>query len=113
MSVFLEHNHIGKGVGSMLMKQLLFSLRKTKHLSREAAHQDKPQEFEIRNVLAVMSVDDQTPESGMELRNWYLRWGFEQVARLKEVGFKHGRRYVRWENTQGSSRLLTIIFHTG
>ena len=92
ISVFLEHNHIGKGIGSMLMKQLLLSLRKTKHVSRETAHQDKPQEFEIRNVLAVMSVDDQTPESGMELRNWYLHWGFEQVARLKEVGFKHGRR---------------------
>ena len=92
ITIFVRHGHTDKGVGTKLMKALLYALRKTKHVSREAGYENNPQEYDIRHVLAIMSVDDETPKKGLELRNWYLHWGFQQVGRLKNVGFKNGRR---------------------
>ena len=92
ITIFVRHGHTDKGVGTTLMKALLYALRKTKHVSREAGYENNPQEYDIRHVLAIMSVDDETPKKGLELRNWYLHWGFQQVGRLKNVGFKNGRR---------------------
>lgn len=92
MTIFVAPGYTDQGIGSMMMRQILYILRKAKHHSKEAGHENGAQEFEIRNVLAIMSVDDLTPKKGLELRNWYMKWGFEEVGRLKGVGFKFGRR---------------------
>jgi len=95
ITIFCDPNHVGKGVGSLLMKELLSQLRKTKHVSKEASHDEQPHEFEIKRVMAVMAVDDTAPGNGLALRDWYLKWGFEEVGRLKKIGFKNGREYAR------------------
>ena len=91
MTIFSHPDHIGTGIGSVLMKDLLARLKATKHRFSEAGHEDDVKEFEIHQVLAIMAVDDQRPDKGLGLRDWYKKWGFEEVGHLRRVGFKHGR----------------------
>lgn len=94
ITIFLHPIHTKKGLGNSLMKALLDALKLAKHITREAAHEDKTAEVEVWNVLAVMSVDDESEDgtSGMGLRDWYEKWGFKVVGRLEGIGFKKGRR---------------------
>ncbi|KAL1960664.1 hypothetical protein VTO42DRAFT_7243 [Malbranchea cinnamomea] len=45
----------------------------------------------IRNLLAVMAVDTDGKGGGEGLRDWYVKRGFVERGRMKEVGFKNGR----------------------
>ena len=91
MTIFCHPDHVGQGVGSGLMMELLRLLRETKHVSRELGHEDQPKEFDIKTVMAIMSVDDEREDKGLGLRDWYAKWGFSEVGRLKKIGFKNGR----------------------
>jgi L-amino acid N-acyltransferase YncA len=91
MTVFCHPDHRNKGIGGQLMGELLKALRSTKHISQEAGHEDNIVKFTIKKVFAVMAVDNTAAKGGLELRDWYLKWGFEEVGRLKGVGFKKGR----------------------
>ncbi|KAK4947664.1 hypothetical protein LTR10_013610 [Elasticomyces elasticus] len=86
-------DHINKGIGSRLIKELIDTLRNTKHIAEEVGHEQSSAEYDVRKVIAVMSVDEGAQDQGLALRDWYRRWGFEEVARLKGVGFKKGRTY--------------------
>lgn len=76
LSLYVHHEHQGKGIGSALMVAILEVISQTK----------------IREVLAVMAVDEKSKNSGLALRDYYVRWGFEEVGRMKRVGFK----FERW-----------------
>ncbi|EXJ82586.1 hypothetical protein A1O3_06399 [Capronia epimyces CBS 606.96] len=91
LSLFCHPQHRNKGVGSQLLQQLLQTLRTTKHVTKEVGHEDHPVEFEVKKLLAIMAVDETAPNQGLALRDWYLKWGFEEVGRLKGVGWKQGR----------------------
>jgi L-amino acid N-acyltransferase YncA len=91
MTVFCHPNHRGKKIGDRLMGELLKALRSTKHISQEAGHEENVVEFAIKKVFAIMAVDETAPRGGLALRDWYVRWGFEEVGRLKGVGFKKDR----------------------
>jgi L-amino acid N-acyltransferase YncA len=91
ITIFCHPNNVGQGVGSALMRELLRLLKETKHISREAGYEDHPQEFEIKSVMAIMSVDDEREDNGLGLRDWYVTRGFSEVGRLKRIGFKKGR----------------------
>lgn len=91
MTIFCHHAHTNRGIGSLLLDQLLVHLRETKHLSKESGHEDEAREFEIRTVLAVTAVDDRNPRGGLALRDWYVKRGFHQAGRMSQVGFKQGR----------------------
>jgi L-amino acid N-acyltransferase YncA len=91
ITLFCHPDHVGQGVGSSLMRDLLRLLKETKHVSKEVGYEDQPKEFQIKNVMAVMSVDDERKDKGLGLRDWYVRWGFSEVGRLKKIGFKQGR----------------------
>lgn len=92
ISVFCHPEHRARGIGSALLGRLLEGLKTTKHLSSEAGHDDQAEEVQVRQVLAVMGVDDQAADEGLGLRDWYVnKWGFEQVGRLKGIGRKNGR----------------------
>ena len=91
MTIFCHPDYIGKGVGDSLMRELLQLLKKTKHVGREAGYEDQVEEFEIKSVLAVMALDDEREDRGLGLRDWYVKWGFSEVGRLKNIGFKKGR----------------------
>jgi L-amino acid N-acyltransferase YncA len=94
ITIFLHPIHTKKGLGSQMMKALLDALRIATHISREAGHEDKPVEFEVWNVMAIMSIDNQSEDGkfGMALKEWYEKWGFKVVGRLEGVGEKKGRR---------------------
>ncbi|KIX04166.1 uncharacterized protein Z518_07720 [Rhinocladiella mackenziei CBS 650.93] len=91
ISLFCHPEHKGQGIGSQMIKQLISALRTTKHLTREVGYEDNPIEVEVKKVLAIMAVDETGPGQGLVLRDWYKKWGFEEVGRLKGVGFKKGR----------------------
>jgi L-amino acid N-acyltransferase YncA len=91
MTIFCHPDHRGQGVGSSLMKELLRLLQGTKHVGREVGYEDQTSEFEIKSVMAIMSVDEEREDKGLGLRDWYVNWGFTEVGRLKKIGFKKGR----------------------
>ena len=91
ISIFVHPEHIGRGVGGALMEGLVERLKGAKHVSSEVGYEAEKREFEVKSVLAVMSVDEQSADKGMGLRDWYMKWGFEEVGRLKGIGFKDGR----------------------
>ena len=91
LSIFVRPDEQGRGVGSMLMKTLLEELR-VKHSNPgkvEGRISYEPVKGEIRNLLAVMSVDEHGWGDG--LRDWYRSWGFEEKGRMEKVGWKLGR----------------------
>lgn len=91
MSIFCHPKHISRGIGSQLMVELLTQLRTTKHMTKEAGYEDKPIQVDVKKVMAIMAVDEQAPSNGLALCEWYQKWGFEEVGRLKGVGYKKGR----------------------
>ncbi|KIW14666.1 hypothetical protein PV08_07450 [Exophiala spinifera] len=91
ISLYCHPTHQKKGIGSRMIKRLIELLRQTKHVSKEVGHEDHPVEVDVRKVFAVMAIDEEAPGQGMALRDWYKRWGFEEVGRLKGVGFKKGK----------------------
>ncbi|KAI1626182.1 acetyltransferase [Exophiala viscosa] len=94
ISLFCHPDYTSKGIGSCPINQLIDTLRTAKHVCQEVGHEQNPTEFDVRKVIAVMSVDEGAQGQALALRDWYKRWGFEEVARLKGVGFKQGRTYI-------------------
>ena len=75
LSLFVHHEYHGRGTGSALLRQVLKIARETT----------------IREVLAVMAVDQDGKGEGLALRDYYRRWGFREVGTLEKVGFKFGK----------------------
>lgn len=94
MTIFCHPEYKGKGIGNQLMNTILTALRETKHASKEAGYEDNVVEFSVKKVFAIMSVDETAPGGGLALRDWYCKWGFEEVGRLEGVGFKNDRMCV-------------------
>jgi L-amino acid N-acyltransferase YncA len=76
ISLFVHHEHQGKGVGSALLRALLEATAGTK----------------LKELLAVMAVDAEGKAAGLALRDYYIRWGFRDVGTMEKVGFK----FKRW-----------------
>lgn len=68
-SIYLDHQNRGKGLGSLLLGELL-------RLAKEIGHH------------TVLGGADSEQTASIAL---HAKFGFEQVSRLKEVGHKHGR----------------------
>lgn len=100
ISLFCHPDHTNKGIGSQMIKELIQTLRTTKHLTKEVGYEEEPVETDIKKIMAIMAVDDTALGQGLALRDWYKRWGFEEVGRLKGVGFKKGRMYERRTTNQ-------------
>ena len=91
MSLFCAPGYSNQGIGSKMMVALLDALRQTRHVSHEDGHEENKVEFEIKKVFAIMAIDEAAPKNGLALRDWYLKFGFEEVGRLKGVGNKKDR----------------------
>ena len=68
-SIYVHHQHQGRGIGRKLLEELL-------HLAREIGH---------HTVLGAISADQ---EASLAL---HAKFGFEQMGRLREVGNKFDR----------------------
>jgi phosphinothricin acetyltransferase len=91
ITIFCHPQHRRQGIGGLLMQAMLGALRQTRHLSHEVGYEENVTEFDVKKVLAIMAIDETGPKDGLALRDWYLRYGFEEVGRLKGVGWKKGR----------------------
>ncbi|KAF7364713.1 hypothetical protein MVEN_00341100 [Mycena venus] len=87
ITVFVHPEHLTRGIGSAMMDGLLFRLRNPESLQGWALSKAPAA---ITEVLCIMAIDVNGKDSGYGLRDWYSRWGFQEVGRLKRVGFKFG-----------------------
>ncbi|KAJ6585561.1 hypothetical protein B0H19DRAFT_424457 [Mycena capillaripes] len=86
ITVFVHPEHLTRGIGSAMMNDLLFKLKNPDSLDDWALSKAPT----ISEVLCVMALDVDGKDAGFGLRDWYIRWGFEEIGRLKRVGFKFG-----------------------
>lgn len=91
ITLICHPQYTGQGIGSLLISELIARLKKTTHLAKEVGYEGNQVEIPVKKVLAVMAVDESGAGQGLALRDWYTRWGFEQVGRMKGVGSKKGR----------------------
>lgn len=69
-SIYIHHEHTGKGIGSLLLKELLVLL---KHIG-------------IKQVVAVLGTQQDNPGSYA----LHKKFGFVEVGVYKNIGYKHG-----------------------
>ncbi|KAF8965888.1 acyl-CoA N-acyltransferase [Flammula alnicola] len=81
ITIYIHPEYRGQSVGSKLMDALMDALKSPVKLGAP----------EIKQVLSIMTLDENGPGNGYGLRDWYGRWGFFQIGHMKRVGFKHGR----------------------
>ncbi|KEF55179.1 uncharacterized protein A1O9_08833 [Exophiala aquamarina CBS 119918] len=91
ITLICHPQYTGRGIGSLLISQLVTNLKNATHLCKEVGYEDTQVEFKVRKVMAIMAIDETAANRGLTLRDWYQKWGFEEVGRLKGVGSKMGR----------------------
>lgn len=75
VTLYVHPEHQGKGIGTLLLNATLQAVRRTK----------------LKELIAVMAVDDGGKDAGLALRDYYVRFGFREVGRLQRVGLKFDR----------------------
>ncbi|RFU24773.1 hypothetical protein B7463_g11569, partial [Scytalidium lignicola] len=75
MTILVHPEHKYKGIGSVLLHGLFEAIEQTK----------------LREIIAVMAVDDEGRDGGLGLRDFYVRFGFREMGRMEKVGFKFNR----------------------
>eukprot|EP01029_Cantina_marsupialis_P005966 TRINITY_DN164968_c0_g1_i2.p1 TRINITY_DN164968_c0_g1~~TRINITY_DN164968_c0_g1_i2.p1 ORF type:complete len:163 (+),score=23.02 TRINITY_DN164968_c0_g1_i2:37-525(+) len=73
-SIYLNQNHLGKGLGKILYEELINRLKK----------------LGIKNVLSLITVPN---DASLAL---HRKFGFEVVGRLPDIGFK----FEKWQSTE-------------
>ena len=78
ISLFCHPTHLSKGVGSKLLKSLINALYKPlEHSSLRSYPETEPPP--IKQVLAVMAVDENGKRNGLALKEFYEKHGFKLV----------------------------------
>ncbi|OAG05036.1 acyl-CoA N-acyltransferase [Paraphaeosphaeria sporulosa] len=90
LSLYCDPDHRSKGIGSLLLKEVLQALRNWEPGTDSCISSDLDK-VGVKTVLATMAVDETGPGGGLTLQRFYERAGFEQAGRLKHVGYKFGR----------------------
>jgi len=86
VTLFCHPDHRGKGIGSMLLTELLSALRAPEEHSRYRSGGADVAPRSVRQVLAVMAVDDEGPRNGLALKEFYEGFGFKLVDTLSSHG---------------------------
>ncbi|OCK74448.1 acyl-CoA N-acyltransferase [Lepidopterella palustris CBS 459.81] len=88
MSLFCHPDHRNHGVGTILLKKLIEVLKEPESYP-EFITDARPEDSRVRSIMACMSVDVTSRNNGLGLKEYYEKFGFEQVGHLKRVGHKH------------------------
>ncbi|SPO00081.1 uncharacterized protein DNG_02933 [Cephalotrichum gorgonifer] len=92
ISLYCHPSYKGGGVGTRLLGNLLGALRNpSAHAGCFPGAERGVEPRVVKQVLAVMAVDELAEGNGLGLRDYYVRNGFEPSGHLKRVGFKFGR----------------------
>ena len=90
LSLFCHPDQVRKGIGKQLLLRLIEVLKQPEQW-RDYFEGTRLLEFRPKQLLAIMAIDIDGPNDGLALRDWYLKYGFEERGRLKEVGWKKHR----------------------
>ncbi|KAI8801514.1 sortase-like acyltransferase [Cladochytrium replicatum] len=88
ISIYLSHTCLRSGAGRALMNALVAGIRE--------------RQPHVRELLAVMAVD--TVGSGVGVEMFYRKMGFEEVGKLKKVGYK----FDRWIDVMFLQKSLVV-----
>ena len=92
LSLFVHPDHVRRGIGRRLLESMLIVLRNpTEYANKGCFAGTRLLDSKPRQLMAVMAIDVDMPGQGLKLRDWYLQFGFEQRAHLREVGWKKER----------------------
>lgn len=91
LTIYVHPQLYGTGVGTALLQKIVHILNEPDKYGLEWIGQDRRNEKKVREVIAVMAVDQLGREEGEGLTRWYKRFGFEDMGRLKKVGWKFDR----------------------
>ncbi|KAJ4297453.1 hypothetical protein N0V90_005344 [Kalmusia sp. IMI 367209] len=94
LSIFCDSQYLSQGIGSLLLTELLRIFQQPEKYP-DVCLKAKGDAVGVRSVMACMAVDETGPGGGMALKRFYERFGFEEVGRLKGVGYK----FERWIDT--------------
>ena len=90
LSLFCHPDHVRRGIGEGLLLRLIEILEYPDQW-KDWVEGTRLIEYKPRQLLAVMAIDIEGPGHGLKLRDWYLKYGFVERGRLKEVGWKKER----------------------
>lgn len=90
LSLFLDNEFRGKGIGSKLLREVIGILRRPEKYP-EYVGSDLGESRRVRVAIACMSIDEKGPKAGYGLKEFYEKFGFEEVGHFKRVGHKFGR----------------------
>ncbi|KAL2023879.1 hypothetical protein VTK56DRAFT_656 [Thermocarpiscus australiensis] len=91
ITVFCDPAHTGNGIGSRLVKTLLDVLREPARYPELRIGGMVGPPPDVRQVIAVMSVDEKGKRNGLALKEFYESFGFSCNGHLRQVGYKFGR----------------------
>ncbi|KAF2503250.1 acyl-CoA N-acyltransferase [Lophium mytilinum] len=94
ISLFCHPDHRAKGAGTLLLRKLIEVMKHPEdHADFVTVARDE--DARVRNLIACMAVDEQSGKNGLGLKEYYEKFGFEQMGHLKRVGHK----FDRWIDT--------------
>ncbi|KAL2126372.1 hypothetical protein VTI74DRAFT_1094 [Chaetomium olivicolor] len=95
ISLFCHPDHRSKGVGSLMLGSLISALKDPAG-HPELYHPDaRGKGREVKEVMAVMAVDELAEGAGLRLKAFYESFGFVLRGHLRRVGYK----LDRWVDT--------------
>ncbi|KAF2816822.1 GNAT family N-acetyltransferase [Mytilinidion resinicola] len=94
ISLFCHPDHRSKGAGTLLLRKLIDVLKHPEDHA-EFVTVARNEDARVRNLIACMAVDEQGWKNGLGLKEYYEKFGFEQMGHLKRVGHK----FDRWIDT--------------
>ncbi|KAA8648906.1 hypothetical protein EYZ11_006303 [Aspergillus tanneri] len=101
LSLFVHPDYHSRSIGSLLLSTVLECMQTPGiyHRAFEVTGDGEDQReifardeggVRVNNIVAVMAVDPEGKDGGDALRRWYIKRGFVECGRLKNVGFKRG-----------------------
>ncbi len=90
LTLYCHPDHMKKGLGSALLDKLV-EILKSPELCPDFVDQLRLVDSRVRVLLACMSVDENTWNEGLGLRDFYVKHGFTEVGHMKHVGHKFDR----------------------
>lgn len=92
LSIYVDHDHLYRGIGSRLLQKLFHVLEQTEKYNDSWIGEEKRTENgQITAVISRATVNPEGREGGEGLPRFYERMGFEQIARLEKASKRGGQ----------------------